>query len=122
MNDRERVLLALREAGPRGLHSTVMRRTGLTGNPSQRVAELREMGYRIEAKGQPWTDANGKQRNGALYTLTDPALASAPETATSAPDSLRGVSGAGERGAEQSLFVPPERPSYMDPDAFEDAA
>lgn len=124
MSDRERVLIALREAGPAGLHSTVMRRTGLTGNPSQRIAELREMGYRIEAKGQPWKDGNGKQRHGALYTLTaDLGLGTgeaAPSDPPTAPvdDTADGEPASAEPEAD-SLFQIPTASPTAPPSAYD---
>ena len=127
ITDKDKLLALLRNRGAEGVHTAELRRMGVSGNPSQRRLDLLADGYEIASERESYRGADGKTRPGARFTLTaspDPALASAPsETATSAPDSLRGVSGAGERGAEQpSLFVPPERPSYMDVDAFEDAA
>ena len=46
MSDRERILKALR-GGP--VTSIQMRTQGLTGNPSQRIAELRDRGHNIRA-------------------------------------------------------------------------
>ena len=125
MTDRERVLLRLQE-GP--VHSTELRREGYTGNPSQRINELREMGFEIKAEPMVWTDHNGKQRNGALYTLTsEPGPGLGAGTADERPrEPLAGASAVGGQAASAepeteapSLF---ELPSYMDPDAFEDAA
>ena len=132
MTDRDRVLQALREAGSTGLHSTAMRRQGLTGNPSQRIAELRDRGYRIEATSKPWKDGEGKRRPGTTYTLiseSDPGLGTgeaAPSDPPTAPvdDTADGEPASVEPEAEPpSLFaVPePESGSYRDPDSWEAA-
>ena len=132
MTDRDRVLQALREAGSTGLHSTAMRRRGLTGNPSQRIAELRDRGYRIEATSKPWKDGEGKRRPGTTYTLIsepDPGLGAG--TADERPrEPLAGASAESEQAASAEpeteappLFaVPePESGSYRDPDSWEAA-
>lgn len=124
MTDRERVLLRLKE-GP--VHSTELRREGYTGNPSQRINELREMGFEIKAEPMVWTDANGKQRNGALYTLiSEPGHGlgtgkAAADRAASAPDDLpRGLREPASAEPTAALFSLPEaepQASYRDPDA-----
>jgi len=64
VSDRLRVLAQLQRAGASGVHSLDLRREGFTGNPSQRMNELRDEGYVIEAKREARFD-----RNGTRYTL-----------------------------------------------------
>lgn len=62
---RDRVLAALKAAGQVGLHTHDMRGEPLwVGNPSERVRELRDLGYTIEAVRERRGDANGTR-----YTL-----------------------------------------------------
>lgn len=63
MTDAKR-MLALLEAHPRGVHSHELRRLGISGNPSQRAADLEAQGHEIERKRE---FRNG--RNGTLYKL-----------------------------------------------------
>jgi hypothetical protein len=66
MNDRERVLNALRERG--SLTSYEIRTEGLSGNPSQRINELRDLGFKID--GDPASrEVDGKKRPMTVYTL-----------------------------------------------------
>lgn len=114
--DRDRVLARLRR-GP--VHSTEIRRSGLSGNPSQRIAELRDLGHHITAESKPWKDANGKRRPGTLYTLTlDPERGSdtqsgAPARVPSPPSPV-----AAPLEAEPVSLFPAEEPvettRYMD--------
>lgn len=67
MSDRDAVLARLRE-GP--VHSLELRREGITGNPSQRIAELEERGYGIERTSAPWSKGGGRRRPGTIYRLT----------------------------------------------------
>jgi hypothetical protein len=46
--DCQRIALALKVAGPNGLHSHTIRKRGLSGHPSMRISELEERGYEIE--------------------------------------------------------------------------
>ncbi len=52
MTQNDRMLQALREAGPAGLHSFVARRDLYIANPSQRINELRERGHHITAHAE----------------------------------------------------------------------
>lgn len=62
--DCERMLALLREAEMYGVHSHEIRRKGISGNPSQRIAELRAKGYNIESKRE-----NRGKRPGTRYIL-----------------------------------------------------
>lgn len=64
MTDCERFLAALREAGPQGLHSHDARRQGLSGNPSQRAADLEAKGYAIRRQRE-----NRGKRPGVRFFL-----------------------------------------------------
>jgi hypothetical protein len=61
--DCERLLKLLRE-WPAGVHSHAIRNLGVSGNPSQRVRELRDRGFNIESKRE-----NRGKRPGVRYTL-----------------------------------------------------
>ncbi len=61
--DTAKVLIALR-AHPEGVHSHALRRIGITGNPSQRVAELEAEGFEIEHRRE-----NRGKRPGMRYVL-----------------------------------------------------
>lgn len=116
MSDKLRLLQAFRDAGSTGLHSHDIRRAGLSGNPAQRVIELRLEGHVIEGEVE-WR--NG--RNGKRWTLTHDAAA--PVGAKRNPDSL--VQNAGrDRGAEgpPSLFEAPHEPRSAALYDYEDAA
>lgn len=107
MTDKERVLERLRR-GP--VHSTELRKAGITANPSQRVAELRERGCVISAESAPWTDARGKRRPGSIYSLvSEPTPVIAPAPLSPDPDT-----GALFDAGELAIL---HRPSYRDPDA-----
>jgi hypothetical protein len=62
--DRVRYARALRAAGSRGLHTSEIRSSRLSGNPSQRAADLEERGFRIRIRPE---HLGG--RNGARHTL-----------------------------------------------------
>lgn len=64
MSDRERTLDFLRERGGIGVTSFELRRFGITGNPSQRIRELRDEGYVISQV--PYAEAH---RQGRRYFL-----------------------------------------------------
>lgn len=63
MSDRERVLEILERDG--SVTSFELRRNGVSGNPSQRVRELKVQGYAIES--ERYEEAPG--RFGTRYTL-----------------------------------------------------
>lgn len=46
--DCDLIALALKVAGPKGLHSHTIRRRGLSGHPSERIRELQARGYEID--------------------------------------------------------------------------
>jgi hypothetical protein len=62
--DAERLLLALRARGEVGIHSHEIRKLSISGNPSQRVADLEALGHRIEH-----TREFQGRRPGVRYTL-----------------------------------------------------
>lgn len=67
-SDRSRVLSALQAAASHGLHSHDIRRRGLTGHPSERVAELERMGYSIRRVREYRRGRNGTR----FYLLGEP--------------------------------------------------
>lgn len=64
VSDAERMLRLLRTAGSLGVHSHDLRRRGITGNPSQRAADLEAKGHSIERVRE-----NRGRRPGTRYTL-----------------------------------------------------
>lgn len=62
--DCQLIALALKVAGPNGLHSHTIRMRGLSGHPSMRISELEERGYEIEH-----TREFKGRRPGVRYTL-----------------------------------------------------
>ena len=127
MTDRERVLQALRDAGPAGLHSMTARRRGLSGNVSERVRELRDRGCVISAESKPWKDANGKLRPGTIYTLiSEPDRGLGTGTADERPcepladaSAVEGEQAASAEPEAGALFEMPElepEADYRDPD------
>lgn len=69
MSDRDRLLELLRERGAAGVTTFEIRRSGVSGNPSQRKAELEELGYKIDA--QPY--AEGRRRGRRYVLISEPA-------------------------------------------------
>jgi hypothetical protein len=68
VTDRDRLLALLRARGDRGVTTFEIRRRGISGNPSQRKADLEELGYLITVK--PYSEG---KRHGCRYTLvSDP--------------------------------------------------
>lgn len=90
MSDRLRVLDRLRR-GP--VHSIEIRRSGLSGNPSERIRELEAEGYRIRHELQPWTDGEGKSRRGTLYTLISEPTDETGGAPVAPPDHAAGLVG-----------------------------
>lgn len=90
--DRDVVLLVLRDKG--SVHSHDLRRGGFTGNPSERVRELRSLGHTISAKREP--RGKGRRRNGVLFTLlfevggSAGSISDGSEDSASAASDLRG--------------------------------
>lgn len=139
----------LRERGSAGVHTSEIRRRGLSGNPSQRATEIEErFGVTIERRPERWTDPSGKTRNGARFTLLDtptgeaggnPAPPAGPavgpagdshrrigpdggESPAPAPDAhAEGQDGEGTLFSTAEIDIPPVRPTYLDPD-LEEAA
>lgn len=70
LTDRDRVLAALRAAGPQGLHSHDVRRRGLSGHPSERAKELEERGYTIRREREYRDGRNGTR----FYLLSEPTV------------------------------------------------
>lgn len=105
--DTERVLEALRAAGGRGLHSHDIRRRGLSGNPSQRMSDLQDLGYVIEAQRE-----NVGRRPGTRYFLKRDVGAGAgrPEGNFFVDSSGAGSGGAqsGARGARSGPHPSPD--------------
>lgn len=64
MSDRDRMLALLKERGATGVTTFELRRSGVSGNPSQRKAELEERGHRIAV--EPYTEG---RRRGRRYIL-----------------------------------------------------
>lgn len=115
MSDRLRLLHALRDAGSTGLHSHDIRRAGLSGNPAQRIIELREEGHVIEGETE-WR--NG--RNGKRWILTRDAAA--PVGRGTISDSISRNAGR-DRGAGAQLFaIPHESKSALLHDYEDEAA
>ena len=131
MIDRDRVLQRLRQ-GP--VHSIELHRKGITGNPSQRISELEDLGYDIDHASAPWTpDGGGRKRPGTIYTLkSEPDLGLGAGTAGSLPPPPAPVddtadeepaSAEPEAVAEPQLFdtvdidIPAPAPSAYDHDA-----
>jgi hypothetical protein len=65
VSDTDRTLEALRRAGPAGVTTLELRRAGISGNPSQRRAELEERGHVIDSE----EERNGRRR-WSRYVLT----------------------------------------------------
>jgi hypothetical protein len=65
MNDRQRILDLLEKRGT--VDTFFLRKNGFSGNPSQRIRELKEEGHNIVA--ERFTRADG--RAGARYTLVE---------------------------------------------------
>ena len=65
-SDRERILDKLRLVNGVGLTTFEIRRSGLSGNPSQRINELRDEGHTIEA--HPHREG---RRQGKRYVLVN---------------------------------------------------
>ena len=117
MTDAQRLLVALREAGPKGLHSHDIRRQALTANPSQRAADLEAKGHSIERIRE-----NRGKRPGTRYKLVgvgsanregDHAVVAAPldrpgvlSNCISTPDGARS-SCAADSGEPARLFALP---------------
>lgn len=112
MTDRIRLLQALRDAGSTGVHSHDLRRAGISGNPSQRIRELRLEGHVIE--GEP-ERRNG--RPGKRWTLTHDAAIGAgndnnPDSFVASVDRGAGVGGAvhSHRSEDQAYRGDPSDP------------
>lgn len=67
--DRQRILQLLQERGEQGVTTYELRTGGYSGNPAQRVAELREDGHTIDAEATHRLDPHGKKRPMTIYTL-----------------------------------------------------
>lgn len=117
ISDKEKLLALLRERGPEGIHTSELRRRGVSGNPSARREDLIADGYSIRSERESYRGRDGKTRPGARFTL-DAGLASDTGTATPEGPGSLGGSVAGEPG-DRGLF---ELPTYMDPDFYEEAA
>lgn len=63
--DTQRLLIALQARGPKGIYSHEIRKLGISGNPSQRVADLEALGYEIDHRRE-----HKGRRPGVRYTLT----------------------------------------------------
>lgn len=63
MSDRDRILKLLEERGE--VDTFYLRRNGFSGNPSQRIREIKDLGYVIDT--ERFTREDG--RRGAKYTL-----------------------------------------------------
>jgi hypothetical protein len=63
MSDRDRILKLLEERGE--VDTFYLRRNGFSGNPSQRIREIKDLGYAIDT--ERFTRDDG--RRGARYKL-----------------------------------------------------
>lgn len=140
MSDTDRILNLLRERGSRGVHTRELRTGGYSGNPSERIRDLKKLGHLIEREHESWKDATGKTRPGARYTLTGaeggrgedctpsddpPALSVAGRDGTPSrvvADREQPVASSGEPVAlfdaeELAILDRSDRPGYMDADA-----
>ena len=113
ITDKEKLLALLRNRGAAGVHTSELRRMGVSGNPSQRRLDLLADGYEIRSERESYRGADGKTRPGARFTLIDgPALgAGASHTATTATEADEPASV--EREAE------PEGPGDPEPRLFD---
>jgi hypothetical protein len=65
MSDRERIRGLLEQRGSLGVTTFELRQLGYSGNPSQRIRELKDAGYTIES--EPFVRDDG--RRGSKYVL-----------------------------------------------------
>jgi len=135
VSDRDRILAALRNAGTQGMHSHDLRKLGYSGNPSQRVAELRDDGHRITGELERrnkrhgirwWLIEEARVGNGAAPDSSSPvkSAASAPGSSSvsgSAPGHPASVAPPDREPARQPLaerlFMPPPLDPLRDPEA-----
>lgn len=75
MSDTDRLLDLLQAASDTGVHTSELRYHGVSGNPSQRRADLEERGYTISSTPEPYP--SDPRRCGARYRLV-----AAPEFST----------------------------------------
>jgi hypothetical protein len=66
--DCQRLLIALRARGPAGLHTHEIRKLGISGNPSQRAADLEERGYELRRK----REHKGRRPGVRLFLVSEP--------------------------------------------------
>jgi hypothetical protein len=92
VSDRDRLLELLRERGSLGITTFEIRRMGVSGNPSQRKAELEKRGFVIHTK--PYKEG---RRRGRRYILI-----SGPVEVAAVEPSSDGVHGSGDLGGEVS--------------------
>jgi hypothetical protein len=95
LTDNQRILVALEEAGPTGLHSHDLRRQGYSGNPSQRCKDLVSKGYEISTRREPVG-----RRPGSRFWLTHYAPANTTPVEPNPGDVAGG--GAGASSAERA--------------------
>lgn len=69
MTDCDRMLDELAKAGPAGVHSHDLRRMGISGNPSQRAADLEAKGHKLRRVRE-----NRGKRPGVRYFLVSDRL------------------------------------------------
>lgn len=67
MTDTERILALLQRNG--SVTSYELRTMGLSGNPSERIRDLKDLGYDIGSDRTTRVDPHGKKRPMAIYTL-----------------------------------------------------
>lgn len=90
LTDNEAIIKALREVPSTGAHSSELRRFEFTGNPSQRVSELRDRGYEIRVE----EENRGKRPGIRIWLVSEP-----PSGAVSAPPTPDLSDGAASEGA-----------------------
>ncbi|PTL55778.1 helix-turn-helix domain-containing protein [Paraconexibacter algicola] len=106
MSQRDDVLRALRDAGPRGVHTFELR-AAYIGNPSQRIAELEEIGHTISRTPEA---LNGKAR-GTRYRLVS--LAGEERTPAGPSEAPSSISAPGMGGPPASRSSPASDPARL---------
>lgn len=104
MSDTDLMYRMLRQAGPRGCHTLDLRREGVSGNPSQRAADIeakygvtvdrewenrgRRRGKRFRLSSGVESDTGQRKARKSQGTLDSGVAASSPPPASEAPPEL----------------------------------
>jgi hypothetical protein len=116
MTDNERIAAYLEEHG--SITSYEIRMMELSGNPSQRIAELTSQGYEIEPE-RFHRVVRGKKRPCCRYVLISSPQAPRDGVSTPSPSDTDPISGPPE---PNPLFeLEPPSPGHVDPDQREAA-